>query len=199
MKKEEKTRLTKEKILRAAIDEFGSRGYYAASVNAVCDAGINKGLIYHNYKTKDDLYLACVKRTFDDLIRSVQDEMKNHPEISYMEARMHFFMKHEMEARLFLETAVWPPKELSGKIRSLRSGIDELNLEEFQRLLSTCTLREGVSENDAFEFFRTIQYAYNASFQVTASPDLPFDELLVRHEHGGAKFMDLMLFGIARQ
>lgn len=48
MEKEEKTRLTKEKILKAGISEFGRNGYRGGSINAICASGISKGLIYHN-------------------------------------------------------------------------------------------------------------------------------------------------------
>ena len=64
MKKEEKTELTKERILTAAMEEFGEKGYAAAALNNICAAGIPKGLLYHNYENKDALYLACVKRSF---------------------------------------------------------------------------------------------------------------------------------------
>ena len=51
MKKQEKTQKTKERILAAALEEFGSKSYDAASVNSICEAGqIPKGLIYHNFK-----------------------------------------------------------------------------------------------------------------------------------------------------
>ena len=53
MKKEEKTELTKKKILAAALQEFGTNGYRGASLNAICESGIPKGLLYHNFKNKD--------------------------------------------------------------------------------------------------------------------------------------------------
>lgn len=52
MKKAEKTELTKKKILHRAMQEFGSKGYRGASLNAICEAGIPKGLLYHNFKNK---------------------------------------------------------------------------------------------------------------------------------------------------
>ena len=62
MKKEEKTKQTCEKIVHAATIEFGSRSYDAVSLNAICGKyQIAKGLIYHNFKNKDELYLYCVK------------------------------------------------------------------------------------------------------------------------------------------
>jgi TetR/AcrR family transcriptional regulator len=199
MKKEEKTKITREKILNAAMNEFGSRGYYAASINTICEAGINKGLIYHNFKTKDDLYLACIKRTFDDLTASVREEIRQDSSPGYAEARLHFFRTHEMEARLFMEALVWPPKELAAEIRALRSEIDALNQEEFRKILSTCTLRRGVSEEDAFEWFRTMQYAYTASFQMQTTPGEPYDRLIETHEKGAVRFLDRMMFGIAEK
>lgn len=58
VKKEEKTELTKERIIQAAVQEFGVKGYAASTVGAICsEYGIAKGLIYHNFKGKDDLYL----------------------------------------------------------------------------------------------------------------------------------------------
>lgn len=61
MKKAEKTERTKERILQAAMEEFGRKGYAAATIGAICsEHGIAKGLLYHNFVGKDDLYLACV-------------------------------------------------------------------------------------------------------------------------------------------
>lgn len=35
------------------MQEFGSKGYRGASLNTICEAGIPKGLLYHNFKNKD--------------------------------------------------------------------------------------------------------------------------------------------------
>lgn len=51
------TQKTKERILAAALEEFGRKSYDAASVNSICEAGqIPKGLIYHNFKGK----MSCI-------------------------------------------------------------------------------------------------------------------------------------------
>ena len=126
-----KTQLTKEKILKAGIQEFGQNGYAGGSVNAICATGINKGLIYHNYKDKDDLYLACVKRMIADMVSDIEAQMSK--EVTYNAARMHFFSSHEMEARLFLEIMVNPPQKLEAKIKAVMMeilGVDESEIEE---------------------------------------------------------------------
>ena len=56
MRKEEKTRRTYERILSAAIAEFGTKSYDSASLTTLCNENqISKGLVYHNFKNKDEL------------------------------------------------------------------------------------------------------------------------------------------------
>lgn len=57
MKQSEKTKNTYNKILSSAIEEFGEKGYDNASLNTICSKyAISKGLIYHNFKNKDNLF-----------------------------------------------------------------------------------------------------------------------------------------------
>lgn len=72
MKKEKKTELTKKRILSLAIQEFGTKGYKGASLNSICEAGIPKGLLYHNFKNKDALYLSCVELCFHSLTQHLK-------------------------------------------------------------------------------------------------------------------------------
>ena len=74
MKKSEKTEITISKILEAAMDEFGKNGYAGGTVNNICNTGINKGLLYHNFAGKDDLYLTCLEHSCKKLINYL---MKN--------------------------------------------------------------------------------------------------------------------------
>ena len=66
MKREEKNAATRRRILDAAADEFSRRGYDGASLNTVCArSGLSKGIIYHYFKAKDELYLTCAQECFD--------------------------------------------------------------------------------------------------------------------------------------
>lgn len=58
MRKEEKTRLRREKIITAALFEFATKGYQGFVINELCKVdGIAKGVLYHNFSGKSDLYL----------------------------------------------------------------------------------------------------------------------------------------------
>lgn len=100
-KKEEKTERTKQKILAAAMEEFGTNGYAGASLNNICSVGIPKGLLYHNFKNKDSIYLACVGQCFSTLTEYLRAADIGSDLQKYMDARLRFFHEHEKETRLF--------------------------------------------------------------------------------------------------
>ncbi len=198
MRKEDKTQRTVERILTAGIEEFGRNGYRRGSLNAISASGINKGLIYHNFKDKDDLYLACVKRSLDDMVTSIQEAMQD-PSVDYSNARLRFFAEHEAEARLFLESAVSPPDHLKKEIQTLRQPLEELNRSQFQKILDKQTLRKGISPEDAYRWFAYMEVAFNLSFGQYDSENEDFRERLEKHEKNAAALIDRILYGIAEK
>lgn len=57
LKQFEKSEMTREKILVAAVEEFAEKGFYGARVDAIADAsGINKRMIYAHFESKEKLY-----------------------------------------------------------------------------------------------------------------------------------------------
>ncbi|WP_332757874.1 TetR/AcrR family transcriptional regulator [Streptomyces sp. MT206] len=58
-----------EQLLAAATEEFGSRGYAAASLPAVAArVGVTKTLLHQYFGAKQDLYLACLTPVGDRLV-----------------------------------------------------------------------------------------------------------------------------------
>jgi len=56
----------KEQILNAAIECFGTRGYYSVTISQLAKhAGISKGLLYNYFSSKEDL----LKQIFQSLMR----------------------------------------------------------------------------------------------------------------------------------
>ena len=60
---------TRTKILQAAINEFGERGFAAASTDDMAErCGVNKRMIYYYYGSKEGLYLAALETVFENLV-----------------------------------------------------------------------------------------------------------------------------------
>lgn len=51
---------TKEIIITSALDIFGHASYQEGSINQIREKGqISKGIVYHYFRDKDELYLEC--------------------------------------------------------------------------------------------------------------------------------------------
>jgi AcrR family transcriptional regulator len=175
MKKEMKTELTKEKILSAAMKEFGAKGYEGASLNHICETGIAKGLLYHNYENKDALFLACVDECFHTLTEYLKNADIGTDLHQYAQARLTFFRGHENEARLFFESVLQPPVSLKDQISKARAPFDAFNRELCSRILDTTILRPDITKEDAIQYFGLLQEMFNGYFSSPAVSGFSFD------------------------
>lgn len=200
MKKEEKTNLTRERILSAAMRAFGEAGYAGVSLNALLsENGISKGLMYHNFSGKEALYLACVDRCFRDLVAFLQAQPARDGLGGYLEYRFRYFTEHPMRARVFFEAMLRPPEGLEEKIRPLRATMADYNRRIYQETLEKLRLRPGVTPRQAMEYFEIIQQSFNGFFSSPAYDGKALGEMIAEHEGKLAKIMDFMLYGIAER
>jgi TetR/AcrR family transcriptional regulator len=57
--------LTKGKLIRVAAQEFAKHGFGGARTEIIANrAGVNKGLIYHYFRTKENLYKAVLEHVY---------------------------------------------------------------------------------------------------------------------------------------
>lgn len=147
MKREEKNQQTKRRIMDSALAEFSSKGYGASSVNAISAAqDVSKGIIYHYFETKDDLFLACVEECFQRLTEYIRESMTEQRGAErrleeYFAVRTRFFRTYPVYQRIFCEAAIAPPARLRAAIQRRREDFDALNLQILERLLSSLSLR----------------------------------------------------------
>ncbi len=200
MKQEEKTELTKERILQAALQEFGTHGYAATKINAICSRyGIPKGLLYHNFSGKDGLYLACVARCFSNVTehlksKGIQDDLEQ-----YIHLRFQYFSQSPHQAHIFFEAMLQPPPALTGQIRDLRKDFDAFNREVYRKALSQVQLRQGITEEDAIAYYEIMQEMFNGYFSSPAYTNKDFHVLVSDHEERLSKMLNVLLYGIGER
>jgi AcrR family transcriptional regulator len=198
MKREEKNQLTRSRILSSAAIEFAKHGYEAASLNTVCQNGnISKGIIYHYFMSKDDLYLACLADCMERLNAYMReglsqevarDQMLNN----YFDLRLQYFREHETDASLFCNAALFPPEHLKEKILALRKDFDETNDAYILRFLKQSDLRQDLSVEDILHVFRRMQDYFNVSDHSGESTFADVEQ----HEKSIRNVINIFLYGI---
>ena len=108
MKQEEKTKRTRERILEAALTEFGTKRYEAASISSICSKNhLSKGLLYHNFGSKDELYLYCVRYVYDrtlEYLKSCSNMARaRNPVVQMLKDRQSFFHENPLMGNIFLK------------------------------------------------------------------------------------------------
>lgn len=218
MKREEKNTLSRQRILDAALQEFSARGYEGMSLNTVCaEYGISKGIIYHHFKDKDELYLRCVAECFDALTAYLQEaasELAGPAEQrlrGYFDARIRFFAENPLYLGIFADVAWHPPAAIADRIAECRKEFDALNISVLTELLNGRTLRKGLSVPAIVEDFRSYMDFFNMRFkadfsyqtsQREGSAEAPSCEkysaeaLLRKHEERCHRQLDILLYGV---
>lgn len=198
MKKSEKTEITISKIIEAAMNEFGKSGYAGGTVNNICKTGINKGLLYHNFSGKDELYLTCLEHSCEKLMKYIQEREGAKNLESYMAARMDFFNEYPNEAHIFFEALLNPPDHLSGEIQQTLTEFNGLNETMYIQTLDTLILRNGITREDAISYFHLMQLMLNGYFSSPVFHNTELQEKVEIHEMIVPKLLDCMLYGIAK-
>lgn len=200
MKREEKNQQTRQKILTNAICEFARRRYQGASLNTVCQSGgISKGIIYHYFDSRDNLYLSCLEVCFQtltaylskhlaDRIGSDADERILH----YFDIRMDFFRSQPDFARLFCEAVIMPPVHLKAQIAELRRPFDSFNKQVLYSILRERPLRPDFTEEEIIDTFGRYQDFLNASFQLDEEGFIDIEQ----HEKNSKNALNIFLYGI---
>ncbi len=195
MKKEEKTKLSRERILEAAIVEFGQNGYKAGSTNRICQTGIPKGLLYHNFANKDTLYLACLSRCYSDFMEALSGQPITSLK-EYFTARQKFLSEWPLKANLIYDMPRVSDTALSEQIQAEKARFDKFNVELFRKILHTETLRNGITEDEAVRFFMLVQSGYQMADKALRSEH---SEDSGQREEEIIRLLDLILYGIAER
>lgn len=168
MKRTEKHAAAEEKILAAATREFAAHGFEAASINVICQAGgISKGNMYHYFPSKESLYLACVKKTLEELtscIRSSVKEASGQPEDlmdAYFDARIQYFRDNPDSGILFCRCMAGPDTAVREKVLLLRQELDVLNREVIRKIFEEKEIRHDITREEAEELFRMLEEMWN--------------------------------------
>lgn len=199
MKRDEKNLMSKRKILESAVREFACQGYGLSSVNTICTAGdISKGILYHYFKDKDELYLLCVKELFDALTEHLTQALAERGGTEearlerYFDARLCFFRENPLYHKLFCDVVIAPPQHLRQAIQEIREPLNTLNISVLTELLQKVKLRGDVTVETAVETFSIYQDFVNARYQM--EPEQQID--LEQHEQTCKRSLNILLYGV---
>ncbi|PWL41768.1 MAG: hypothetical protein DBY45_09595 [Clostridiales bacterium] len=158
MNKTEEKALTRNKMIEAAIVEFGLHGYEGASTNQICaGASISKGLLYHYFKSKENLFEETLRYCMEDFHRAEQDACCGKlAGIDYLAAvyglHIAFFAAHPYHYQLIAQFVTSGALSQNNQaLRRCREEIWQYGLEALSRFLDNISLKPETDRKQAME------------------------------------------------
>lgn len=199
MNRDEKNLQTRRKIIDSALAQFSEKSFGEASLNTICSAGnISKGIIYHYFKDKDELYLVCVRECFDALTEYLdgaasQESLPIEAALErYFDARIAFFDEHPLYLGVFCGAIMNPPAHLSAAIDEISAALDTQAISLLTALLKSVKLRDDITLPEVIEVFREYQDFINTRFQLKSAGE----RTLAEHEARCRRSLQILLYGV---
>ncbi|RSK26045.1 TetR/AcrR family transcriptional regulator [Bacillus sp. HMF5848] len=175
------------RILNAAMKEFALKGYTNASTNAIVkEAGISKGLLFHYFTNKKDLYSFLTQHT----ITIIMDEFLNGINLSEKDIfqrlkdasqlKMKLLMQYPDIIKFLISIQVETASEVIDDIREITKQMRELGMDKLYQDFDVTLFREDIDIGKALNIINWSLEGYSEQMlqkiKLTGKQDLDFSE-----------------------
>jgi len=205
MKQQERQKKSKEKILQAAITEFSASGYDKVTMENICTRhGISKGMMYHYYSGKDDLFLLCVQNMYQMMQQYLEANMAElekkdalHALKEFWMLRESFFGEHPPFKNIFENALLRTPPHLFEKIEEIRGPIEALNRQFLHRTIGKIELRENLKKENVSIYLEAMESVFWKLVEQYRREQRISDVHSLMEAAG--ELWDMVLLGVVRQ
>jgi len=143
-------------LITAAISEFATAGYLAASTNRIVEAaGVSKGLLFHYFGDKQGLYIEAVQTSITELMRRFDERLGPTSTDVFERLRQYTLAKwslveEEPSTFAFLQEAMTnPPAELQANLQATTAEVVASTYRRLFQDIDTSAFRPGVTAEQA--------------------------------------------------
>lgn len=155
MNREDQVRLSRTRIIRAAVAEFGAYSYESASTNHMCEGnGISKGLLYHYFKNKGQLFTVCAQICLEQLEAYLQAHFEAPDTLyaalkSYSILCVRFFQENKDYLRIYYGAIFQMNPALREMLKPVVDGWHRFIAENLDRFFSRTPLKPSITHSEA--------------------------------------------------
>lgn len=144
----------KDKILKASLEEFAAHGFDKASTDNISKAaGVSKGLIFHYYGNKENLYITTINMCIDDIFEEFNNV--NYDEFDFidalvnmMELKYNFYLKNPMHYKLLINSFFNPSKKLQKKLEDRYAELKKIGVSIIVDMINKLPLKKDIETID---------------------------------------------------
>jgi AcrR family transcriptional regulator len=166
---QERAKITREKIFKASVELFSSKGFHGTRVDEVAEkAGVNKQRIYAYFGNKSKLFETCLKKVFEEASLFSKKSLSQAAEAPEQLTSMLLedFMSIHRKYPYFWRMLAWAnldediPVEI---LKGIRSTEDQIILETFEKAQSCGHIKKDLSFETYIFTLMAISYFYTSN------------------------------------
>lgn len=195
----------RDRILNAAVAVFGEHGYEGASTNQICaDAGISKGLLFHYFKSKENLFMAVLERCRADvaasmeLIDTVVPDEPLEALNAFYQRQLGFFSSHPNHYRIMAQLPRGHSALLEEFFRKEQARFENALSLGLRLYLSRSSVRAGIDRETVLELVTDLVLHLQEKYLFSSelAPDVPLEERVQLLQKALAMVVDVLSYGI---
>lgn len=167
MSEENRDEEKRHKILEAAIEEFAENGYEKASTNAIVKrAGVSKGLLFHYFNTKKNLFLAAFDMCMEKILPLFQQNM-NRLSSDFIERlieislwKVKIAVEYPLDNRFLWLAMAETPSELRNEMENRRRHLTGKYMPLMTENIDLSLFKEDINPQKAIELIMLVTNAY---------------------------------------
>lgn len=148
----------RKKIIDISMEEFAQNGYEKASTNAIVKkAGISKGILFHYFGNKKNLYLYIVDYGIDCILKHFYNDNTEMPTdifeklMAWSLKKLKVYYDLPVVSKVIMNAFTDIPDELREEMMERQQKIYKQNMPLFLKDIDTTRFRKGVDSNKAIE------------------------------------------------
>jgi len=174
----------KEKIIKSSMEVFAEKGYVNASTNDIIKkAGISKGILFHYFGNKKNLYLYVLDRTLEIAVEKIStgngtaspDLFERISATGMMKLRLA--LEEPLNYRMIFTTFINTPDPIKEAVQDRYKKLYGVAMKMFFDGLDLSKIRSGVDPNKAIEVILLFLEGYQAKY-IEAWKNISADEAL---------------------
>ena len=166
--------------------------------------GISKGMMYHYYSGKDDLFLLCVQNMYQMMQQYLEENMAElekkdalHALKEFWMLRESFFGEHPPFKNIFENALLRTPPHLFEKIEEIRGPIEALNRQFLHRTIGKIELRENLKKENVSIYLEAMESVFWKLVEQYRREQRISDVHSLMEAAG--ELWDMVLLGVVRQ
>jgi AcrR family transcriptional regulator len=196
----------KDKIVQSSIEEFSEHGFEKASTDRISKrAEVSKGLIFHYFGSKENLFMTAMNKCIDDaLIEFEHMELPQDDFISIlmkvMEIKYKFFLNNPMHYKMMVDGLYNSPKKLKANLEKRYSEIKQIGINILMDIIRGLPMKKNIAAEDIVLMIagitNIIESKYIPLFSMENSSYEKYYDI-VKDEY--IRLMNILMYGILEE